>query len=107
MGRIAIIAGTGFRELDIPNSAEVVDVDTPFGQPSGPILRWKDLEHDIFFLPRHGLDGSKPPHKVNYRANLWAIHQAQVDYVLAVNAVGGIASDAKPGMLVIPDQLID
>ena len=107
MGRIAIIAGTGFRELDIPNSAEVVDVDTPFGQPSGPILRWKDLEHDIFFLPRHGLDGSKPPHEVNYRANLWAIHQAQVDYVLAVNAVGGIASDAKPGMLVIPDQLID
>ncbi|SVB14443.1 uncharacterized protein METZ01_LOCUS167297, partial [marine metagenome] len=46
MGRIAIIAGTGFRELDIPGSAEVVDVDTPFGQPSGPILRWKDLEHD-------------------------------------------------------------
>lgn len=107
MGRIAIIAGTGFRELNIPDSAEAVDVETPFGQPSGPILRWMDLGHEIFFLPRHGLDESHPPHKVNYRANLWAIHQAQVDYVLAVNAVGGIASDAEPGMLVFPDQLVD
>jgi purine nucleoside phosphorylase len=44
---------------------------------------------------------------VNYRANLWAIHQAQAQYVLAVNTVGGIASDAEPGMLVIPDQLVD
>jgi purine nucleoside phosphorylase len=66
-----------------------------------------NLGHEVLFLARHGLDGSVPPHKVNYRANLWAIHQAQAQYVLAVNTVGGIASDAEPGMLVIPDQLVD
>ncbi len=107
MGRIAIIAGTGFRELNIPDAAQPIEAGTPFGQPSGPILRWMNLGHEILFLPRHGLDGSVPPHKVNYRANVWAIHQAQAEYVLAVNAVGGIASDAQPGMLVIPDQLVD
>ncbi len=107
MARIAIIAGTGFRDLNIPDAAEVVDTGTPFGQPSGPILRWMNLGHEILFVPRHGLDGSVPPHKVNYRANLWAIHEAQAEYVLAVNAVGGIANDAQPGMLVIPDQLVD
>jgi 5'-methylthioinosine phosphorylase len=107
MGRIAIIAGTGFRELNIPDAAEAIEAGTPFGQPSGPILRWMNLGHEILFLPRHGLDGSVPPHKVNYRANVWAIHQAQAEYVLAVNTVGGIASDAQPGMLVIPDQLVD
>ena len=107
MGRIAIIAGTGFRELNIPDAAQPIEAATPFGQPSGPILRWMNLGHEVLFLPRHGLDGSVPPHKVNYRANLWAIHQAQAEYVLAVNTVGGIASDAEPGMLVIPDQLVD
>ena len=107
MGRIAIIAGTGFRALNIPDAAQPIEASTPFGQPSGPILRWMNLGHEVLFLARHGLDGSVPPHKVNYRANLWAIHQAQAQYVLAVNTVGGIASDAEPGMLVIPDQLVD
>ena len=107
MGRIAIIAGTGFRALNIPDAAQPIEASTPFGQPSGPILRWMSLGHEVLFLARHGLDGSVPPHKVNYRANLWAIHQAQAQYVLAVNTVGGIASDAEPGMLVIPDQLVD
>ena len=107
MGRIAIIAGTGFRELNIPDAPEAIEAGTPFGQPSGPILRWTNLGHEVLFLARHGMDGSVPPHKVNYRANIWAIHQAQADYVLAVNSVGGIANDAKPGMLVIPDQLVD
>ena len=107
MGRIAIIAGTGFRALNIPDAAQPIEASTPFGQPSGPILRWMNLGHEVLFLARHGLDGSVPPHKVNYRANLWAIHQAQAQYVLAVNTVGGVASDAEPGMLVIPDQLVD
>ncbi len=107
MGRIAIIAGTGFRALNIPDAAQPIEASTPFCHPSGPILGWMNLGHEVLFLARHGLDGSVPPHKVNYRANLWAIHQAQAQYVLAVNTVGGIASDAEPGMLVIPDQLVD
>ena len=108
MGRVAIIAGTGFTELDISSEAETVAATTtPYGQPSGPMLRWTQQGHEILFVPRHGMDGNVPPHKVNYRANIWAIRQAQVDDVLAINAVGGISTDAEPGLLAIPDQLVD
>ena len=107
MGRIAIIAGTGFRELDIPTSAEVVDMDTPFGQPSGPILRWKDLDHDIFFLPRHGLDGSKPPHKVNYRANLWAMKKLGVHWIISSSAVGSLQKKYHACDIVLINQFLD
>jgi 5'-methylthioinosine phosphorylase len=61
----------------------------------------------IFFLQRHGAGSVIPPHLVNYRANLWALHSLGVTDILAVNAVGGIAPGMQPGCLVIPDQLID
>jgi 5'-methylthioadenosine phosphorylase/5'-methylthioinosine phosphorylase len=65
--------------------------------------------HEVIFLARHGPPAAPaiPPHRVNYRANLWALREAGVEHVLAINAVGGIAPAAGPGRLVLPDQLID
>jgi 5'-deoxy-5'-methylthioadenosine phosphorylase len=62
---------------------------------------------EVVFLPRHGAGHTIPPHKVNYRANLWALKENGVEQLIAVNAVGGIRADMVPGKLVIPDQIID
>jgi 5'-methylthioinosine phosphorylase len=59
------------------------------------------------FLPRHGAAHTIPPHKVNYRANLWALHQTGIVNVIAVAAVGSMNKEMSPGSLVIPDQIID
>ncbi len=61
----------------------------------------------VIFLPRHGLNHTIPPHKINYRANLWALQQQGVEQIIAVAAVGGIRADLAPGVLAIPDQIID
>ena len=81
--------------------------NTPYGDTSAdPLLgSWQDVE--VAFLPRHGAGHSVPPHAVNYRANLWALQQAGVDRIIAVNAVGGIGEDMAPGVLGLPTQLID
>lgn len=107
MTRLAIIGGTGARVL-IPGDHLVrTTVDTPYGPPSGPLLHWQEAEDDWYFLPRHGLEGTIPPHCVNYRANLWALHELEPECVVGINAVGGIHPDACPGRLVFPDQVID
>ncbi len=63
--------------------------------------------HSIIFLARHGHGHTIPPHRINYRANLWALNSMKVDYIIAVAAVGGITSDCSPKQIVIPDQIID
>ncbi len=107
MARIAIIGGTGLtslRNLEI-TGREVVH--TPYGEPSGPLTRGVLCEVEVVFLARHGYGHTIPPHRVNYRANLWALKEAGVEQVVAVNAVGGIRGDMTPQRLVIPDQIID
>jgi len=104
---IAIIGGTGLtsiKELDITHR-EVVH--TPYGEPSGPLTHGVLAGHEVLFLARHGYGHTIPPHKVNYRANLWALKEAGAQKVIAVNAVGGIRADMAPGKLVFPDQIID
>ena len=61
----------------------------------------------VVFLPRHGEQHTIPPHKINYRANMWALHQQGVDHIIAVAAVGGIRADLAPSVLAVPDQIID
>lgn len=80
-----------------------------WGPVSAPVRRSEIDGHEIIFLARHGAPEAPaiPPHRVNYRANLWALRELGVDHVVAVNAVGGIAQAATPGRLVIPDQVID
>jgi 5'-methylthioinosine phosphorylase len=62
---------------------------------------------ELAFLQRHGGDAAIPPHRINYRANLWALRELGVREIIAINAVGGISDGMRPGRLVIPDQLID
>jgi 5'-methylthioinosine phosphorylase len=105
---LAIIGGSGLYSLgDDFHVDEACSRKTPYGETSADVLlgSWQDSE--IAFLPRHGEGHSLAPHAVNYRANLWALKQAGVNRIIAVNAVGGISPDMAPATLSIPRQLID
>jgi 5'-methylthioadenosine phosphorylase len=102
---LAVIGGSGFYSfLDDP---EHVDVVTPYGEPSGPIAIGRVAGRDVAFLARHGAGHAFPPHRINYRANIWALHSLGVRQVLAPCAVGGLQERTPPGALVVPDQLVD
>ncbi len=103
--RIAVIGGSGFYEfLDSPST---VEVSTPYGAPSAPIAVGDVGGRSVAFLPRHGPGHEFPPHRINYRANLWALRGLGVEQVLAPCAVGGLQPSTRPGTLVVPDQLVD
>jgi 5'-methylthioinosine phosphorylase len=82
-------------------------ISTPYGQPSRAIQEGRIGDATVFFLQRHGSPSAIPPHKINYRANLWALKSLGVDGVVAINAVGGITEAMRPGLLLIPDQVVD
>ncbi|HPQ97382.1 MAG TPA: S-methyl-5'-thioinosine phosphorylase, partial [Thiolinea sp.] len=103
----AVIGGTGLTEIDGLEVIQREVVHTPFGEPSGQFTHGLIGDKRIVFLARHGYTHTIPPHKVNYRANIWALHHLGVRNVLAVAAVGGITAGMKPQTLVIPDQIID
>lgn len=107
MSELAIIGGTGLTKLEALEISDREIMHTPYGEPSAPLTRGKLFGRDIMFLPRHGHGHTIPPHKINFRANIWALKQAGAKYVVAVAAVGGIRNDMGPGKLVIPDQIID
>ncbi|WP_028047964.1 S-methyl-5'-thioadenosine phosphorylase [Cellulomonas sp. URHE0023] len=102
---IGIIGGSGLYELLVDPSR--VTVTTPFGDPSDSIHVGRLGGRDVAFLPRHGADHRFPPHRVPYRANLWALRSLGVRRVLAPGAVGALRPDLAPGTLVVPDQIID
>lgn len=104
---LAIIGGTGLSKLAQLEITRREIVRTPFGEPSGPLTFGRVGDTEICFLARHGYGHTLAPHEVNYRANLWAIREMGAERVVAVNSVGGIASDLGPGVIAIPDQLID
>jgi 5'-methylthioadenosine phosphorylase len=102
---IGIIGGTGFyRFLE---DAEQVEVDTPFGEPSAPVSVGTIGGRRVAFLPRHGTDHRFPPHRVPYRANLWALKELGVTRVFGPCAAGSLRRDVEPRTLVICDQAID
>jgi len=107
MSRLAIIGGSGFATM---RGLEVLDYqqpDTPYGPASAPVMRdlWGDTE--LFFLPWHGTGHSIPPHRIDYRANLWALKACGVERVVGLAAVGGIGGAFGPQVLAVPDQIID
>lgn len=104
---LAIIGGSGFAELPEFELISRHEIETPFGSPSAPVMDGMLNGCRILLLPRHGLAHQFAPHKINYRANLWALHSLGCSRIIAVAAVGGIHSDCAPGKLVLPDQLID
>jgi 5'-methylthioadenosine phosphorylase len=102
---IGVIGGSGFYSL--LDKADEVTVDTPFGPPSDPVTIADIGGRRVAFLPRHGRDHRFPPHKIPYRANLWALRQLGVRQILAPCAVGGLRPELGPGTCVVPDQLVD
>lgn len=107
MTDLAIIGGTGLTKLETLQISNREIVHTPYGDPSGPISHGQLHGKNVIFLPRHGSGHTIPPHKINYRANIWALKEAGVKQILAVAAVGGISDNMVPGALVVPDQIID
>ncbi len=110
--RIAIIGGTGLTSMQNLEILRREIIMTPFGEPSsslgfGNFSSGHSENEEVVFLARHGHAHNTPPHMVNYRANIWALKEAGVTAIIAVNAVGGIRDDMQPGSLVVPDQIID
>ena len=107
---IGVIGGSGFYHLKPDSTSEqsaFIDLLTPFGEEPVRLIQDKLNGTDTYFLPRHGAQHKLPPHRINYRANLWALKEVGVKKIIAVNATGGISANLTPGTLVIPDQLID
>lgn len=104
---LAIIGGSGLTQLPNLRITNRQVIRTPYGEPSGPLTFGKIRDRDVAFLARHGYGHTIPPHLVNYRANIWALHSQKVKRVVSVAAVGGIRSDLLPGAIAFPDQVID
>lgn len=107
MSRIAIIGGSGFSNLPGLDTLGEENPETPYGQPSAPILHGRLEGGEVFFLPRHAANHRLPPHAINYRANIWALKTLGVKQVVGLAAVGGISPAYGPRVLVAPDHLID
>ena len=104
---LSIIGGSGLTQLANLEITHRQVIRTPFGEPSGALTMGRLSNEEIIFLARHGYGHTIPPHEVNYRANMWAIHSRGVKDLVSVASVGGIHADLKPGTIVIPDQIID
>ena len=102
---IGVIGGSGF--YSFLDDAREVAVETPFGPPSDPLTLGEVHGRPVAFIPRHGRDHRFQPHRVNYRANLWALRAVGVRQVLAPCAVGSLTAEHGPGTLVLPDQVLD
>jgi len=104
---LAVIGGTGLYRFPGLEDVERHAVDTPYGHPSDAVVVGRVGTHRVAFLARHGESHTIPPHRVNYRANLWALQHIGAHRVIGVNAVGGIRDDMGPRVLAVPDQIID
>lgn len=104
---LAVIGGTGVYRLPNVDWLETIACETRYGKPSGDIRIARMNGQRIAFLARHGEGHSLPPHQINYRANLQALHDLGCHHVLAINTVGGISANYGPRVLAVPDQIID
>jgi len=107
MGSVAVIGGSGFSDPGFWDVVERESIETPYGAPSAPLMRIRRGAGEFLYLARHGEGHAIPPHRINYRANIWALREVGVDQVVGLAAVGGIGRDYRPGRLAVPDQIID
>jgi len=107
MPKIGVIGGSGL--YDIPGVRFVGEeiVETPYGTPSDKFKMGELNGKTVIFLPRHGAGHALPPHKINYRANIWGMKSLGVNHIFAVNATGAIDPELGPGTVLLPDQIID
>jgi 5'-methylthioadenosine phosphorylase len=102
---IGIFGGSGF--YSFLDDVKEVQLETPYGSPSAPVSIGTIEGRSVAFLPRHGLKHQFPPHKINYRANLWAFKELGVTRIIGPCAAGSLKKDVKPGEFVVCDQLVD
>lgn len=107
MPRLAIIGGSGFAAMQGLKILSYEQPETPYGPPSAPVIRGRLGDLELLFLPRHGTDHSIPPHKIDYRANIWALNACGAERIIGLAATGGIGSAVGPGVLAVPSQIID
>jgi len=105
--KVGIIGGTGMTQLNLFKKTTEKTVETPYGSPSSSLICGKMNEVDCVLLSRHGRPHNISPTNVNYRANIFALHQEGCNIILATTACGSLVEDAKPGSFVIVDQFID
>jgi len=107
MERTGIIGGSGLYAIDGIEVLDRLQIDTPYGPPSDDLLLAKINEHEVVFLPRHGEGHKIPPHKINYRANIYAMKLAGVTNIISISAVGSLREAIVPGHFVLVDQFVD
>jgi len=107
MSTLGIIGGTGLDAIEGLDGVRRARVATPWGETSALLTHGRLGGAEVVFLARHGDRHDVAPHKINYRANLWALQAAGVEQLVAVAAVGGIRADLAPGSIAIPDQIVD
>lgn len=104
---IAIIGGSGLSQLSNLDITRREVVRTPYGEPSGALLFGHMCDQQTVFIARHGYGHTIPPHAVNYRANIWALKQAGAEAIISVASAGGIQDHLAPGVIMVPDQILD
>jgi 5'-methylthioadenosine phosphorylase len=104
---LAIIGGSGLSQFEGLAHVQRKTVHTPYGDTSAALSFGRIGKSEIVFLARHGEGHTLAPHRVNYRANIWALKEERVREIVAVAAVGGIGKEFVPGSLVVPDQILD
>ncbi|MCS7213493.1 MAG: S-methyl-5'-thioadenosine phosphorylase [Candidatus Calescibacterium sp.] len=104
---IGIIGGTGLYNIEDLKILEEVEVDTPFGKPSDKIILGELEKRKVAFLPRHSRKHTIPPHRINFRANIFAMKKIGVQRILSVSAVGSMKEHIRPGNAVVVSQFID
>jgi len=102
---IGVFGGSGFYSLLV--NAETVESETPFGKPSSPITIGKIGGKEVAFIARHGLQHEFPPHKIPYKANIYAFRELGVKRIIAPTAVGSLKKEIRPGDFLVPDQFIN
>ncbi len=107
MPLLGVIGGSGLYDMPDLEITSVEKVRTPYGDPSDAYRIGKLAGREAAFLPRHGAGHNLQPHKINYRANLWGFRELGVEKIVSVCATGGINPEMTPGMIAVPDQIID
>jgi len=104
---LGIIGGSGLYSIEELKVEESINLTTPYGDPSAPYIKGSINGREVVFLARHGSNHSIPPHRINFRANLWGLKELGVKRILSVNATGGIGKGYTPGSIVLLSQIID
>lgn len=105
--RLGIIGGTGVYQFEALTNVVEKSLETPFGQPSSPLILGEIENHPVAFLARHGIGHILSPSEINYRANIYALKMVGVNRLISISACGSLLEDFAPGDIVIPDQLVD